>query len=274
MKFGMPQGSVVGPTGFPSYSSPIGVICRKHGIQYHLYADDTQIYIAFSPSDIKNARWRLEACIKEVREWMNDNFLKLNDAKTEFLVIGTHHQLLSIPESPSVTIGSTNVSNSSSARNIGAIFDSNLLMDEHISKICQACYMYIRDIGKIRPYLTQDAAVKLVCAFVASKLDYLNSLLYGLPKHLIRRLKLIQHNAARIVTKSQKSAHITPILFSMHWLPVEFRIDYKIILLTFKSLHSLAPEYLTDLLEQYQPGRSLRSTNMNLLKEPASRTVK
>jgi exonuclease III len=88
LKTGMPQGSVVGPFGFPSYSAPVGAICRRHGIQYHLYADDTQLYISFLPPDSPNTVKRLEACITEIRAWMRDNFLKLNDSKTSSLFLG------------------------------------------------------------------------------------------------------------------------------------------------------------------------------------------
>jgi hypothetical protein len=270
---GMPQGSVIGPFGFPPYTSPLSIICRQYGIQYHLYADDTQLYIMFSPPDNGEATHRLEACITEIRIWMKSNFLKLNDSKTEFLILGSHHQLAKVPPS-SITIGDISVSTSSTARNIGAIFDCHLSMTSHVSSICQSCYIHLRNIGKIRKFLTPEATERLICAFVSSKLDFQNSLLYGLPKCLIRRLKMIQHNAARIVTQSPKASHITPILSSLHWLPIEFRIEYKIIILTFKALHGMAPVYLKELLKPYSPVRSLRSSDTNLLQENDPRTVK
>ena len=271
---GMPQGSVIGPFGFPSYSSPIGVICRKHSVAYHLYADDTQLYIAFSPDDQPGATQRLEACIAEIRQWMSTNFLKLNESKTEFLILSSPHDVTKLPESSEMSIGDVVVSNTNSARNIGAIFDCHLHMVDHVSALCRACYIHIRNIGRIRPYLTQDATERLVHAFISSKLDYLNSLLIGLPKHLVKRLQLIQNNAARIVTRTRKYDSITPVLKSLHWLPIKNRIHYKILLLTFKALNGLAPFYLSELLTPYKPPRSLRSSQDNLLKERVVRTVR
>ena len=151
---------------------------------------------------------------------MHSNFLKLNNSKTEFLIIGSPHLLSKLPKDISLKIGDTAVSSTSSARNIGAIFDQHLHMTAHVNSICRSCYIHIRDIGKIRPYLTQDATEKLVHAFISSKLDYLNSLLIGLPDSLLSRLQRIQNNAARIVTRTRKHNSITPVLKSLHWLPV------------------------------------------------------
>ena len=273
LKTGMPQGSVFGPFGFPHYSGPLGAICRRHRIQYHLYADDTQLYISFTPSDCPTATSRLEACISEIRDWMKNNFLKLNDSKTEFLTFGSRHQLAKVP-TLSINIGDTTVPAASSARNIGAIFDCHLSMDKQISSISQSCYLHLRNISQIRHYLSPEHTERLVCAFISSKIDHLNCLLYGLPKYKIHRLQLIQNNAARLISRTRRCESITPILISLHWLPVESRIEYKILLLTFKALNGLAPNYLSDLFISYKPPRNLRSGNMNLLKETKPCTVR
>ena len=271
--FGMPQGSVVGPFGFTCYSTPLRSICRRHSAAYYLYADDTQIYASFSLDEQSEVSTKVELCISEIREWMLANFLKLNDAKTEFLVFGSPHQCSKLPDNISITIGNSSIPRGLSARNIGAIFDSTLQMKEHVNSICRSCYVYIRNIGKIRKYLTQEATEKLIHAFISSKIDYLNSLLTGLPDYLTARLQKIQNNAARIVTKSTKHDNITPILKKLHWLPVEYRIKYKMALFTFKCLHNLAPSYLADLLTVYDPPRRLRSSDEHLLCETRVRTV-
>ena len=89
---GMPQGSVMGPFGFPSYTGPVGRICQKHGIPYHFYPDDSQLYVAFDPKD-EEAKGSLEACINDIHKWIKRNFLKLNDSKIDFLIMGSGNQV-------------------------------------------------------------------------------------------------------------------------------------------------------------------------------------
>ncbi len=116
--------------------------------------------------------------------------------------------------------------------------------------------------------LTVSDAEKLVHAFMTSRLDYCNALLGGCPASSINKLQIVQNAAARVLTRSRKYDYITPILQSLHWLPIKFRISYKIVLLAYKALNYLAPAYLTNLLSRYNPTRSLRSQNSALLVVP------
>jgi hypothetical protein len=270
LPFGVPQGSVLGPKLYVHYVRPIGDIIRRHGLHFHLYADDTQLFIFFDIDGSAEAIECMEQCIGELRQWMKDNLLKLNDEKTEVLLIGAKAQFDEM-EDINFRIGNTSVSTSPKARNIGAIFDKHMNMEDHITSVCQAANYHIRNIGKIRRYLTRDATEKLVHAFVSTKLDYTNSLLVGLPKKQLAKLQRVQNTAARVVMRVRKHDHITPVLKALHWLPIPQRIDFKILLLVFKCLHGLAPTYLRDLLKQYTPARTLRSTNSYLLQVPKSR---
>ena len=147
------------------------------------------------------------------------------------------------------------------------------IMQDHITSVCQSCYFHLRNIGSIRPYLTRETAAQIIHSFVTSKLDYCNSLLYGLPQNSLDRLKKVQNTAVRIITTCNRQDNITPHLKSLHWLPVHLRIDFKINLLTFKSLNGLAPDYLRKLLKLRKTNHSLRSETKQLLVTPKTRTT-
>ena len=114
-------------------------------------------------------------------------------------------------------------------------------------------------------YLTEEQLKSVTHAYVMSRLDYNNALLVGSPDTLINKLQIIQNAAARLITGTKKCTSITPILFSLHWLPVRQRIAFKVMLMTFKSLNNLGPEYLQELLILYHPTRTLRSSSSPLL---------
>ena len=115
-------------------------------------------------------------------------------------------------------------------------------------------------INSIRHYLSVQATKTLVSAFVFSRLDYCNSLLFGCPPYLLNRLQKLQNNAARLILKAPKTDHITPHLRTLHWLPIDARIKYKLSSLCFGAITSTGPVYLSDLLKIYTPSRQLRSS--------------
>ena len=136
--------------------------------------------------------------------------------------------------------------------------------------ICKSCYFNIRNIYRIRKFLSTEDTKILVNAFVTSRLDNCNSLLYGLPHGLLHKLQLVQNCAARLILGGYKYDHITPLLRELHWLPVEHRIVFKLLLLTFKALNDLAPCYISKLLHLYTPNRLLRSSSKLQLQVPRS----
>ena len=239
-----------------------------------MYADDTQLYLRFYPKDWAKAKQVMEDCICEIRLWLSKNCLKLNDGKTEFLLIGQPHHLKFLAKCfTSLTIGEVSVIPASSAGNLGAIIDCNVKMNKQVGNVCRSCYAHLRWIGQIRHYLSNVSAAKLVHAFITSKLDNLNSLLINIPAYLMRRLQLIQNNAARIVVRLQLHCHITVTLKDLHWLPVKARVEYKVLLLTYKALNGKAPIYLSDMLHYKESKRALRSSSQHLLEVPTTRLV-
>ena len=266
----VPQGSTLGPSLYIDYTAPpVGDIFRKHHIDFHIYADDTQAYLEFSVGEEEQARKQLELCLEEVKMWMTSNWLQLNASKTEFIVF-SHEQYGPDVNVGSINIGNSSVSASKHVKSIGAYLDSGMTMQKQISATCRSCWFHLYQIGKIRKYLNEDQAKSLIHAHVTSRLDQNNSLLIGVPKTKLKCLQAVQNAAARLIVGLKKRDHITPTLKALHWLPVEKRILYKILLLTFKTVNGKGPEYLKELLVEYVPARSLRSAKEKKLCIPKS----
>ena len=137
--------------------------------------------------------------------------------------------------------------------------------------MCRSAWYQLRNIREVRHSLTTEATIRLVCALVLSRIYYGNILLYGAPGCLLQKLQRVQNSAARLVRKCPRSDHIIPILRELHWLPVKQRIQYKLLVTTYKALHGGAPYYLSEILHLYQSTRTLRSNELQLLHVPHAR---
>ena len=186
LAYGIPQGSILGPLLFVAYSSPLGDLIPRHGVRYHLYADDTQLYLTFTPTreDTDIAQQNMEQCIDCIRAWMSQNFLKLNDDNTEILFFASCFK--THPPFGPVQIGQASILTSDSARNIGMILDSILSGEQQTTKTARSVFHQLRKLSHIRKYLTQGATETLIHTFVSSRLDYCNSLLYCLHSSMLK----------------------------------------------------------------------------------------
>ncbi len=202
---------------------------------------------------------------------MKEHHLQLNLAKTELLVFPATPTL---QHDFTIQLGSSTITPSASVRNLGVIFDDQLTFKEHIAKTARSCRFALHNIRKIRPFLTEHAAQLLVQALVISRLDYCNALLAGLPSNTIKPLQMIQNAAARLVFNEPKRAHVTPLFVSLHWLPVAARIQFKTLMLAYRTTTGSAPTYFHSLLRIYIPSRSLRSASERRLMVPSQRGSK
>ena len=256
---------MLGPVLFTLYTTPLSAIISSFDINHHLYADDTQIYMTLSVSNAKEFLEKLQHCLMGVSAWMTGSKLKL-------LLNGTKLQREKFLNNfPCLLLGQE-TNPSTSAKNLDVLFDSSLNFRKHISQTCRACFYHIRDLRRIRNNLSLDLAKQIAVALVSSKLDYCNSLFHNMPEKDIARLQRVQNCLARVVTNAPRFSRFVPILKRLHWLPVKFRIHFKICAITFRTLKENQPAYLADLLVRPKCPKCLRSTNSNRFVVPRIKT--
>uniref|UniRef100_A0A1A7ZJD1 Reverse transcriptase domain-containing protein n=1 Tax=Nothobranchius furzeri TaxID=105023 RepID=A0A1A7ZJD1_NOTFU len=220
---------------------PLGHVIRQHGLHFHCYTDDTQLYISsksINPAILPT----ISGCLSDIKHWMDTNFVKLNCSKTELLITGPKSLLPSV-QNIFVQTDSLTVTPSSTVRNLGATFDSSLSFKSHINNIHRVSFFHLGNIAHLHPSLPDSTAQTLIFAFITSRLDYCDSILYRLPSSALQKLQYIQNSAALLLTYTRSRDHITPVLKQLHWLPVSYRIHYKLLLITYKCLNNLAPSF-------------------------------
>lgn len=240
----VPQGSCLGPILFVIYASLLFHVTRKkHLPTMHGYSDDTQLYESFCASQDATYYSRNEDCICDIGPWMIHHQLMLNDGKTEFLIVGSRKQRTKV-NIDHIHEGTSEIKPADSVRNLGTWFDSMMSMAAHVGKVCSKAFFGLYKIRQIRKFLSEDSTKILIHVFVTSNIDYCNSLPFGIPQYQIDRLQNVLNAAARLVCHIPRYAHITPTFGSLHWLPIEYRIRFKVALLVFKSIKGMDPKYL------------------------------
>ena len=273
--FGVPQGSVLGPILFAVYVSPMAKIAAFHGTQQQQYADDTQLYIFLSSTSLTAQLSNLQSCIVSIQSWCIHNGLALNPTKTDAVCLGTSGRIASLGGPPILTMSGSSIHPSADIKLLGVTLDSNLTFNKHVTNVCQSAFYHIRAFRHIRHFLDDETAKTVAVAVVGSRLglDYANAVLYGAPAVHIQRLQRLQNALARVVLRTGRSCSATDCLFKLHWLPIKSRIQFKMALLVKQSQLRTAPVYMSSLLVNYQPTRTLRSCNENLLTLSRTKTV-
>ena len=262
LKYGVPQGSYAGPVLYTMYASTLRKVFEKLEISVMGYADDHALYSpsCFDKETISSTIANIEFCLREVKEWTSRNRLMMNEEKTEFVAF-ERHNMLDTSAVESISVGDGPVEVSLAVKYLGVWLDNILDMKRFISDRYRIASLNLYNIRKIKKYLCRKSLVRLINALVLSHLDYSNALLFGLPDSTIRPMQNIHNSAARLILSLSKFEHIIPALQQLHWLPIRYRIQFRIMTIVYKVVHNTAPEYICTLIDLAQSKYSLCSVN-------------
>lgn len=241
---GVPQGSVLGPILFILYSADI-INCIQH-CNYHIYADDLQVYISFPPQDSDVAVEKINNDLDRLADWSTANCMVLNPSKSKYLVIGSKKQVADITnQNPKIVIKSKQIEYVTEARNLGLVMDSHLKFEKHIQEAVRNCFYRLRVLYKIRPYLSTDIRIMLCESLILSKLNYADTV-YG-PCLLARTeqlLQRVQNACARFCFNIPARNHVTPFINDANLMKMNARRQLHLATLLFGIIKEKKPEYL------------------------------
>ena len=259
IKFGVPQGSVLGPVLFNIYIRSIYKVVKMYGFNIFGYADDHQVMKAFTAAkQTEVLTIHMIDCFSAIKKWMQQYYLTLNDSKTQIIVFGPSKVLQQlIINGVCLSVG-TNIRFIPVVKNLGVQLDNRLTFEKQICTLKKKAFHTMRNIRKIRYLLSEDQLKIIVNSMVLSCIDYCNSLYFGIAERLLKQLQLIQNAAAKAITGKYKYDHVSNDLHNLHWLEVKKRIIFKIGLLAYKAVNGYAPEHIQDMFRYSHHGHTLK----------------
>ena len=256
LPFSVPQGSCTGPVLYSVYALTIQHIIMNDQISLYGYADDHGLRMTCKPeaeSEISTVK-DLQDCLSSVKDWMDENWLKMNSSKTEIIIFGSRQQLLKNTTN-SMCINGDKIEINDCIKYLGVWADHHLTFEHHIKNKCKSAMWNLQKLKTIRLVITIEAANTLAMGTIISHLDYCNSIYSGLPETDLKKLQRVQNITAKIVLGKGKFADPTNCLRTLHWLPIKYRVEYKILCMVYKCLSGDAPDYRNDLLNEYTSTR-------------------
>ena len=244
---GVPQGSVLGPVLFNIYTRGLYSVINNAGFCTSGYADDSNARLSFSLSFQYNIiTTNVPTLLDQITKWMNEFSLKINPDKTEIILFTPNTKVNTI--NGAILNNGECIRFSDTVKNLGFILDKSLSMEPHINNVVSHCYKLLKDIGDIRNLLSNEETEQLVHAVISNRLDYCNSLLFGLNKSVVQKFQKVQNAAARLIVHRKKYESIRQDIHNLHWLRINERIVFKILITVYKCLNDMAPEEIRNLL--------------------------
>lgn len=271
LRYGVPQGSVLGPVLFIIYLLGLRDVISPHNIKYVVFADDIQLFVSASPHELPQIILRLQTCIIDLRNWLSTRRLTLNSIKSDLILLG-QPRALNKCIFPGIQVCDSFITPRETVRSLGVHLDSTLSLDFHINKIRAAAFGRLRLIARVRKFLKRNECTLLIKSLVISRLDFCAPLLMGVSNKTLNRLQLVINSSVRLVHGLKKRQNIDAILLAEGWLSVADRIKFRALLLLHGVITSGTPAFLAELLREYVPPRTLRTTSMHLLHTPRVRT--
>ena len=225
IKFGVPQGSVLGPILFNIYIRSIYSSVTSKSFNIHGFADDHQVYKSFKPdNEYKVLCTDLPKCFQDIEQWMTEHYLQLNPGKTEITIFGTKKVFSELEINIVFLKSSVCIRTVQVAKNLGFLLDSNLRLDPQIKKLKASVCHKLRNISKMRLFLSENQVQIITQALVISSLDYCNALYIGANQSILKQLQNLQNRAARVIKGLKRKDHVEPYMEELHWLKVKERV--------------------------------------------------
>lgn len=250
IKFGVPQGSVLGPILFNIYIRSLYLSVQNKKFNIHGFADDHTVYKSF-PHEIEYSMFvdKLPFCFQEINDWMAEHYLLLNPGKTQIIVFGSPNLLSYIHIHGTFIAPGICVRFVPHVKSLGFILDEGLNFRQQVNKLKSSSFNKLRKIARMKPFLNSHQIQILVQSLVLSSLDYCNALYCNIDTTIINQLQLIQNRACKIIFGLGRRDSVSDFMKKLHWLKIRERIEFKLLLLVYKALHDEAPTYLSELIK-------------------------
>ena len=241
----VPQGSAVGSLLFIAFTGDIEKTIEVYYVKHDLYADDTQLLSHMCIAEIQYRRAAIENCVLAIQDWCASRCLQLNPAKTEIIWFGSRSNLAKLQKDDlCLKLASIIVNPSETVWDVGVLLDSELTMRPHFAITASTCFSHLRWLRQLRRCADQSTMQRLVSAFVIARLDYCNLAMAGLPTSSLAHLNRVLSAAVRLVAGLGPRDHVTE--HSLHWLPIQFRIKFKLCVLMHSAMYGQSPSNIKD----------------------------